>query len=186
MVLHKPSKFPKIQFKKLLINNHWVESTSGRFIDVINPATEEVICTVSEATSEDVDKAVSAAHQAYHKSWNFTSAENKSQLLFRVAQLIENSKDELALLESLNNGKPLIDAEWDVSESAKCFQYYAGWVDKIQGTTLPLHTEYTTHTRRESIGVCGLISPWNYPLLIAAWKLAPALACGNTVILKPS
>jgi aldehyde dehydrogenase (NAD+) len=176
----------KIGPTKLLINNEWVESNSGKRFETINPATGEVICDVAEADSADVDLAVKAARQAFtNGDWFKMSATRRGELLYKLADLIEKNKEELARLETLDNGKPLNDSlNIDLALVIACYRYYAGWADKIQGKTIPIDGSYFCYTRHEPIGVVGQIIPWNFPLLMQAWKLAPALAAGNTVVMK--
>ncbi|HXW15431.1 MAG TPA: aldehyde dehydrogenase family protein, partial [Terriglobia bacterium] len=168
--------------------NQWVESTSGKSFPTINPSTGLEICPVAEADAADVDKAVHAARTAFEKGpWRRTAAAERGQLLHRLADLIEENADELARLESLDNGKPYHVAKTaDLPLTIACYRYYAGWADKIQGKTIPIAGNYFCYTRLEPVGVVGQIIPWNFPLLMQAWKLAPALAAGNTVVLKPA
>ncbi len=177
-----------ISATKLLINNEWVESSSGKTFPTINPATEEVICHVSEADADDVDRAVRAAREAFERGpWRKAPASERGRLLHRLADLIENHADELARLESLDNGKPYSVARAaDVPKAAACYRYFAGWADKVQGRTIPIKGDYFCYTRLEPVGVVGQIIPWNFPLIMQAWKLAPALATGNTVVMKPA
>jgi aldehyde dehydrogenase (NAD+) len=175
----------KIGPTQLLINNEWVNSASNRRFETINPTTGEVICDVAEADVLDVDKAVQAARNAFTTGeWRKISASERGELLYKLADLIEQNIDELARLESLDNGKPLHDAHGDLNLVIACYRYYAGWADKVQGKTIPINGPYFCYTRHEPVGVVGQIIPWNFPLLMQAWKLAPALATGNTVILK--
>lgn len=175
----------KIGQTQLLINNEWVESASGRRFETINPATGEVICDVAEADAADVDKAVQAARAAFNSdSWRKMSATTRGDLLYKLADLIEKNIDELARLETLDNGKPVSDSINDIKLVIKCYRYYAGWADKVQGKTIPINGAYFCYTRHEPVGVVGQIIPWNFPLLMQAWKLAPALATGNTVVMK--
>ena len=187
-VLTEPSstKIP-IKQTKILIDNKWVESVSGKTFETINPATGEVLANVAEADAADVDLAVKAARKAFHSksAWRRMSASERGKLLNRLADLIEQNIDELATLESLDNGKPRQVARTaDLPLVIGCYRYYAGWADKIQGKTIPISGNYFCYTRHEPVGVVGQIIPWNFPLLMQAWKLAPALACGNTVVLK--
>jgi aldehyde dehydrogenase (NAD+) len=179
---------PKIQVgpTQLLINNQWVESISGKRFETLNPATGEVICDVAEADAADVNRAVNAARRAFMTGeWPKLSARQRGQLLYKLADLIEQNQEELAKLESLDNGKPLSEAlAVDLPFVIACYRYYAGWADKIQGKTIPINGNYLCYTRHEPVGVVGQIIPWNFPLLMQAWKLAPALAAGNTLILK--
>ena len=172
---------------KLLINNRWVDSASGRAFPTVNPATGDEICQVAEADAVDVDRAVSAARAAFEGPWRRMAAAERGNLINRLADLIEQHADELARLESLDNGKPYQVAKTaDLPLTIGCYRYYAGWADKIQGKTIPIAGDYFCYTRLEPVGVVGQIIPWNFPLLMQAWKLAPALAAGNTVILKPA
>ena len=173
---------------RLLINNRWVDSQSGKTFPTINPATGEEICQVAEADAADVDKAVAAARAAFERGpWRKTQASGRGLLLNRLADLMEKHADELARLESLDNGKPFSVARAvDVPASVACYRYFAGWADKIQGRTIPIDGNYFCYTRLEPVGVVGQIIPWNFPLLMQAWKLAPALATGNTVVMKPA
>ena len=171
---------------KLLIDNQWVDSASGKTFPTINPATGEVICQVAEADAADV--AVRAARHAFEKGpWRKTAAAERGRLLNRLADLIERHADELARLESLDNGKPYaVAGAADLPLTIACYRYYAGWADKVQGRTIPISGDYFCYTRLEPVGVVGQIIPWNFPLLMQAWKLAPALATGNTVVMKPA
>jgi aldehyde dehydrogenase (NAD+) len=172
---------------KLLINNRWVPSESGKTFATINPSTGEEICQVAEADAIDVDKAVKAARAAFEGPWRKMRASERGRLLYRLADLIEANADELARLETLDNGKPLSIAKAvDVAKTAACYRYFAGWADKVQGKTIPIDGDFFCYTRHEPIGVVGQIIPWNYPMLMQSWKLAPALATGNTVVMKPA
>ncbi len=178
----------KIGPTKLLINGEWQESASGKRFPTVNPATEEVIAEVAEADAADVDRAVAAARRAFDEGpWSKMSASQRGHLLYKLADLIEKNKKELAALETLDNGKPLGDSlRADLPLTIACYRYFAGWADKMHGKTIPVNGPYFTYTRHEPVGVCGQIIPWNFPLLMQAWKLAPALACGCTVVLKPA
>src|SRR5580698_2183234 len=174
---------------KLLINGQWVESVSGKRFKTFNPATGDAICDVAEADAADVNLAVKAARAAFESksSWRRMSAAERGRLLNRLADLMERHADELAKLESLDNGKPYSVAKAaDIPLSIACYRYYAGWADKVQGKTIPVAGDYFCYTRHEPVGVVGQIIPWNFPLLMQAWKLAPALATGNTVVMKPA
>jgi aldehyde dehydrogenase (NAD+) len=173
---------------KLLINNQWVNSASGKTFPTINPSTGEVICDVAEADAADVDRAVAAARHAFERGpWRKTAAAERGRLLNKLADLIERHADELARLEALDNGKPYaVAAAADLPLTIACYRYYAGWADKVQGRTIPIAGDYFCYTRLEPVGVVGQIIPWNFPLLMQAWKLAPALATGNTVVMKPA
>lgn len=178
----------KIKPGRLLIDGKWVDSVSGKTFDTINPATEEVITCIAEGDRADIDLAVTAARKAFEDGpWKKTDARDRGRILFEIANLIEKNKDELALLETLDNGKPISETmNADLPLVIDCLLYYAGWADKIHGETIPVRGEFFNYTLREPVGVVGQIIPWNFPLLMAAWKIAPALACGNTVVLKPA
>src|SRR5271170_7318843 len=173
---------------KLLINNQWVASESGRTFATVNPSTGEEICQVAEADAADVDKAVQAARAAFeHGPWRKMNASARGRLLNRLADLIEHNADQLARLEALDNGKPASVAKAvDVAKTVACYRYFAGWADKVQGKTIPIDGDFLCYTRHEPIGVVGQIIPWNFPMLMMAWKLAPALATGNAVLMKPA
>jgi aldehyde dehydrogenase (NAD+) len=177
-----------VRAKKLLINNEWVDSVSGKTFATINPATAEEICQVAEADAADVNKAVHAARVAFETGpWRQATASQRGLLLHRLADLIEKHADELAQLESLDNGKPYsVATAADLPLVIACYRYYAGWADKIQGKTIPVNGNYFCYTRHEPVGVVGQIIPWNFPLLMQAWKLGPALASGCTVVMKPA
>ena len=172
----------------LLIDGSAVDATSGSTLDVMNPARGERLTEVQAAGPEDVDRAVGAARAALRTpAWRDMAPADRGILLWRIADLIEQHTDELALLESLNNGKTLGEAKrGDLPPAAEIFRYYAGFCDKIHGETIPVSSPRLVYTLKQPVGVCGQIVPWNYPLLMAAWKVAPALATGNTVVLKPS
>jgi acyl-CoA reductase-like NAD-dependent aldehyde dehydrogenase len=174
--------------RKLFIGGKWVDARSGRTIKVTNPANAEVIAEVQDAGREDVDLAVQAARRAFDEGpWRTIDAAERGRLLWRLAALIEKNKEELATLEVLNNGKTYKEAlRGDLPPSWDICQYYAGWANKIHGEVIPVDGPYLNFTYREPVGVCGQIVPWNYPLLMACWKIAPALAAGNTIVLKPS
>lgn len=173
---------------KLLINNRWVPSESGKTFATVNPATGEEICQIAEADAADVEKAVKAARRAFeHGPWRKLPASERGRMLHRLADLIEKHADELAALESLDNGKPVSIAKAvDVAATVGCFRYFAGWSDKVHGKTIPVDGDFFCYTRHEPVGVVGQIIPWNFPMLMLAWKLAPALATGNTVVMKPA
>ena len=173
---------------KLLINNRWVPSESGKTFSTINPSTGDEICQVAEADASDVDMAVEAARAAFEIGpWGKMKASERGRLLHRLADLIEKNVEELARIESLDNGKPFSVAKAvDVPKTIACYRYFAGWADKIHGKTIPIDGDFLCYTRHEPMGVVGQIIPWNFPLLMQAWKLAPALATGNTVVMKPA
>lgn len=172
---------------QLFINGRWVSSHSGKTINVINPATEEVIATVPEASPEDVDAAAKAARKAFDSGeWPSLTHQARGRLLFKLVELIRKNRERLAKLESMNNGKPLAEALWDIDDVATCFEYYGGLATKIYGEIAPVPDNAVSLIMKEPIGVAAGIIPWNYPLLMAAWKLAPALCAGCTCILKPA
>ncbi|NXS70688.1 AL1A2 dehydrogenase, partial [Pandion haliaetus] len=173
----------------IFINNEWQNSESGRIFPVYNPATGEQICEIQEADKIDTDKAVRAARLAFSLGsvWRRMDASERGHLLDKLADLVERDRAILATMESLNSGKPFLQAFYvDLQGVIKTLKYYAGWADKIHGMTIPVDGDYFTFTRHEPIGVCGQIIPWNFPLLMFAWKIAPALCCGNTVVIKPA
>lgn len=172
---------------RMYINGEWILSESNQTRDVINPASGEVIATVTEGDANDAKKAIIAARAAFDSGeWANTTAYDRANLLLKVADILEKRADEFAAAETLNNGKPLRESEFDTNDSVACFRYYAGITTKPNGQTYNVSDPMQTMVVREPVGVCGQIVPWNYPLLMAAWKLAPALAAGNTVVFKPS
>jgi aldehyde dehydrogenase (NAD+) len=173
--------------KQLFINGEWRDASRGKTIDVINPATEAVIAEVASAEPDDVDAAVAAARAALAGPWGRLSARERGRLIWKIGEKLLEKADDIARLETLHNGKPIFESrQIEVPASAECFQYFAGWADKIHGETLPVKGNYLTYTLREPIGVVAAIVPWNFPLLLTSWKVAPALAAGNTVIVKPA
>ena len=177
-----------IRQTRLLIDGQWVEAASGKRFPTFNPATGERIAEVAEADRVDVDRAVAAARRAFESGpWSRMPASERGHLLYRLADLLEKNLDELAALETLDNGKPIRDSKAaDLPLSIACYRYYAGWADKIEGKTIPINGPFFCYTRHEPVGVCGQIIPWNFPLLMQAWKLGPALATGCTVVMKPA
>jgi acyl-CoA reductase-like NAD-dependent aldehyde dehydrogenase len=176
-----------IDQKKLLINNEWRDASGGKTMDVVNPATEDVIATVGAAEKADVDAAVAAARAALNGPWGKMSARERGRLVSRIADRLLERADEVARLETLHNGKPIFESrQIEIPAASECFEYYAGWADKVMGETIPVKGNYLAYTLREPLGVVAAIVPWNFPLLLAAWKVAPALATGNVVILKPA
>jgi aldehyde dehydrogenase (NAD+) len=178
----------KVHQTKMLIDGKWVNSISGRTFETINPATGQVIAKVAEGEKPDVDKAVNAARRAFDKGpWRKMSARERGKLIYRLADLIDENKEELAALETLDNGKPINDSRnADLPLTIDCYRYYAGWADKIEGKTIPINGPFFCYTRHEPVGVVAQIIPWNFPLLMQAWKWGPALAAGCTIILKPA
>src|SRR5215510_7572703 len=172
---------------QLFIDGQWVDSESGKTFKTPNPATGETLAEVAEADKADIDKAVNAARRAFEGKWSKMSARDRGRLLYKLSQLIEENASELAKLETSDNGKPIRESQFvDLPQVAENFEYFAGWATKIEGQTIPVPGAMFNYTLREPLGVCGQIIPWNFPLLMAAWKLAPALAAGNTVVLKPA
>ncbi len=180
----------QIREGRLLIGGEWREASSQRWFDTINPATGEVLTRVAEAGAEDVDAAVQAARRAFDDvsgPWRKLSASERGRLLWKISDLVERNMDELAELETLDNGKPIFESRYvDMPMVVDVFRYYAGWATKIHGETVNINQSAFTYTVREPVGVVGAIVAWNFPLLLASWKLGPALACGNTVVLKPA
>jgi len=178
----------KIKYTKCLINGEWVDAANRETFETINPATGDTIAQVAAGDTADVDKAVIAARKAFEAGpWRKMSATERGKLMFKLADLIEQNKEELARLETLDNGKPLRDSlNADLPLTIACYRYYAGWADKIQGKTIPVNGPFFCYTRHEPVGVVGQIIPWNFPMLMQAWKWGPALAAGNTVVLKPA
>ncbi|HYK17877.1 MAG TPA: aldehyde dehydrogenase family protein [Bryobacteraceae bacterium] len=185
---HPAEQRVPVSATKLLINNRWVPSISGKTFATINPSTGEEIYQIAEADAADVDKAVQAARTAFESGpWRKMPASERGRLMNRLADLIERHTDELAALESLDNGKPVgVAKAVDVPATVGCYRYFAGWADKIQGKTIPIDGDFFCYTRLEPVGVVGQIIPWNFPMLMQAWKLGPALAAGNTVVMKPA
>ncbi len=174
--------------RKMFINGKFVEAASGKTFPSYNPATGEVMAQIAEGDREDIDRAVKAARKAFESGpWPAMSASDRGRLIWQLGDLIEDHLEEFAQLESLDNGKPLAVARVaDVPLAVDLFHYMAGWATKIEGNTIPFSPKYFAYTRREPVGVAGQIIPWNFPLLMAAWKLGPALATGCTVVLKPA
>ena len=171
----------------LFINNEWRPATTGKRFPVVNPATEEVLADVAAGDAGDVDNAVRAAKTCFESAgWRDLSARKRGRILFKAADLLEARLDEFSKLESAQNGKTLFEAKIELTMTVNTLRYYAGWADKIVGDTLPVDGPFLAYTLREPIGVVGAIVPWNFPLNIASWKFAPALAAGCTIILKPA
>jgi aldehyde dehydrogenase (NAD+) len=178
---------PRVANQKMFIGGKWVESVSGKTFTTLNPATGETICHVAEGDKADIDLAVKAARKAMEGPWGRMNASERGRLMNKLADLVERNKDELAALETLDNGKPIADSlAADLPLTISCYRYYAGWADKITGKTIPIDGNYFCYTRHEPVGVVGQIIPWNFPLLMQAWKWGPALACGNALVLKPA
>lgn len=170
---------------KNYINNEWANSKESR--EIINPATTEVIATVPESSAAEVESAVSAARQAFDTgAWRSTTAQQRGRILYKMAQVVRDNLPMLAKLETDNTGKPIVEAEMDIADTVTCLEYYAGLATKIHGETLPVPDNAINLTLKEPVGVVALIIPWNYPLMLAAWKLGPAISAGCTVIMKPA
>ena len=181
------------QTRKMLINGMWVESASGKTFPTYNPATGEVLTQVAEGDREDINRAVGAARRAFEGPWSKVTPSERGRMIWNLADLLEEHLDEFAQLETLDNGKPFSVARVaDVPLAVDLLRYMAGWATKIEGSTIPISvpyapgTRYLAYTVREPVGVVGQIIPWNFPLLMAVWKLGPALATGCTVVLKPA
>ena len=172
---------------QLFINNEWVSASGGKSFGTYHPANGELIAEVASGEKVDVDRAVKAARNAFNDpKWRYMDASDRGVLLWRIADAIEARQQDLVRIEVVDNGKPLREAQIDVREAIEAFRYYAGWTTKLQGDTIPVRGNVLNYTLREPVGVVGAIIPWNFPLLMAAWKVAPALACGNTIVLKPA
>jgi aldehyde dehydrogenase (NAD+) len=178
---------PAIRQTRLLINNQWVDPVEGGKFATYNPASGEVIAEVAAGTAADVDPAVKAARRALEEGpWATMDAAERGRLLYELAERVERESESLAALESLNAGKTINDAIGDLEGVVNTLRYYAGWADKIEGRTIPVRGSYLSYTLRQPVGVVGQIIPWNFPLLMLAWKWGPALACGNTLVMKPA
>jgi aldehyde dehydrogenase (NAD+) len=179
---------PQVRQTDCFIGGKWLPAASGKTFETINPATEEVIAQVAEGDAADVNLAVEAARDALENGpWGKMDARDRGRLMHRLADLIEDELDELSALETLDNGKPISDARAaDLPLTIDCLRYYAGFADKLTGQTIPVRGDYFTYTRREPTGVVGQIIPWNFPMLMAAWKWGPALAAGCTIVMKPA
>ncbi len=179
---------PQVRQTQCFIGGEWVPAQSGKTFETIHPATEEAICEVAEGDKEDIDAAVTAARDAFENGpWSKMDARDRGHLMYKLADLLAEEADELAALETLDNGKPINDSRnADIPLVIDCIRYYAGWADKIQGSTIPVRGNHFTYTRREPMGVVGQIIPWNFPALMVAWKWGPALAAGCTIVMKPA
>ena len=190
MILMPVATTTRVAPGKLLINGEWRNSAHGKTFETINPATAEPLTTIAEASPEDVDSAVVSARRAFDDlggPWRKMSASERGRIIWKISELIEQHIDELAELETLDNGKPIFESRYvDMPMVADVFRYYAGWATKLHGETININENAFTFTQREPVGVVGAIVAWNFPLLLASWKLGPALACGNTVVLKPA
>ena len=171
----------------MFINGEWTEGTSGKRIPVYDPSTEEVIAEIPDASQADINSAVAAARYAFDEGgWPQTTAQDRGRILFRIAAKLREELPMLAEMESRNSGKPIVEAEYDIADAATCFEYYGGLATKVTGTVNPVPENAISLTMKEPVGVAGQIIPWNYPIGMAAWKLAPAIAAGCTCVLKPA
>jgi aldehyde dehydrogenase (NAD+) len=176
---------PQVKDQPLFIGGKFVDSVSGKTFPAVNPATGQTICQVAEADKADVDLAVRAARKALEEGpWSRMDAADRGRLLYKLADLVEKNAEGLAALESLNSGKTINDSRGDLQGVVNTLRYYAGWADKIEGRTVPVRGNFLSYTLRQPVGAVGQIIPWNFPLLMLAWKWGPALACGNTVVMK--
>ncbi|XP_064422030.1 aldehyde dehydrogenase family 1 member A3 isoform X1 [Latimeria chalumnae] len=185
----RPLKNLDVKYTKIFINNEFHESMSGKKFPTYNPATGGKICEVEEGDKPDIGKAVEAAKAAFQRGspWRQMDVSSRGRLLQRLADLIERDRVILATLETMDTGKPFLHAFFiDLEGCIKTLRYFAGWADKIQGKTIPVDDTFMCFTRHEPVGVCGAIIPWNFPLLMFVWKIAPALCCGNTIVIKPA
>ncbi|MFL6336303.1 MAG: aldehyde dehydrogenase family protein, partial [Pyrinomonadaceae bacterium] len=172
---------------QLFIDGQWADAESGKTFTTPNPATGATLAEVAEGDAADIDKAVAAARRAFEGPWSKVSARDRGKMLYKLSQLIDAKSKELAAIETSDNGKPIKETSYvDLPQVVENFEYFAGWATKIEGETIPVPGQMFNYTLREPVGVCGQIIPWNFPLLMAAWKLAPALAAGNTIVLKPA
>jgi acyl-CoA reductase-like NAD-dependent aldehyde dehydrogenase len=182
-----PTRVERQAPDRLFIGGEWVDAADGGRLETLDPSTGGVVAEVAAAGGADIDLAVRAARRALEDpSWRRMDAADRGVLLWRIADAIEARFDALLRLEVLDNGKPLREARFDLTETIDAFRYYAGWATKLQGATIPVRGNVLNYTLREPVGVVGAIIPWNFPLQMAAWKVAPALACGNTIVLKPA
>ncbi|KAJ5357060.1 Aldehyde/histidinol dehydrogenase [Penicillium concentricum] len=187
MSLSTTIKTPNVTYEQplgLFINNEFVKGVDGKTFETLNPSTEQVITSVYEASEKDVDIAVKAAREAFEGPWRKVTPSDRGRMLTKLADLFERDMETLASIEALDNGKAVTMAKVDIANAAGCLRYYGGWADKITGQTIDTNSETLSYTRHEPVGVCGQIIPWNFPILMWAWKIGPAIAAGNTVIIK--
>ncbi len=172
---------------QLLIDGQFVAAASGETFETVNPATTQPIGRIAKGGVEDVDRAVATARRAFDEGpWPRMTPLERSRIIHRIAAILRDRLPELARLETMNCGKIIVESRLDVTSSANCFEYYAGLATQLWGEQIPMNGPLLDYTLREPVGVCAQIIPWNFPLLMAAWKVAPALAAGNTIILKPA
>ncbi|KAJ5297332.1 hypothetical protein N7508_007581 [Penicillium antarcticum] len=187
MSLSTTIKTPNVTYEQplgLFINNEFVKGVDGKTFETLNPTDEKPITSVHEATEKDVDVAVKAARAAFEGPWKQVTPSDRGRMLTKLADLFERDMETLASIEALDNGKAVTMAKIDIANAAGCLRYYGGWADKITGQTIDTNPETLSYTRHEPVGVCGQIIPWNFPILMWAWKIGPAIAAGNTVIIK--
>ncbi|BFF93675.1 aldehyde dehydrogenase mitochondrial [Drosophila madeirensis] len=187
--LPQPQANPEVLYTGLFINNEWHKSKSGKTFETINPTTEQCIAEIQGGDKEDIDIAVKAARSAFQlgSPWRRMDASERGRLIYRLADLMERDQVYLSSLETLDNGKPYsMSYNVDLPTAIKNLRYFAGWADKNHGKTIPMDGDFFAYTRHEPVGVCGQVIPWNFPILMMAWKLGPALATGNTIVLKPA
>jgi len=185
---HLSSRGLELPPTELLIDGRWEASASGLRFDSIDPANGQVITSIARGQAADVDRAVGAARRALEsKTWRFMSGAQRGRLLYRLAELLEQDRETMVQLESMDAGKPLAATRrQDLPAAIDCLRYYAGWADKLEGQVVSARSDALTYVLREPVGVVGAIVPWNFPLMNAVWKIAPALACGCTIVLKPA
>ncbi|KAJ5207603.1 hypothetical protein N7449_001982 [Penicillium cf. viridicatum] len=187
MSLSATIKTPNVTYEQplgLFINNEFIKGVDGKTFETLNPTTEKPITSVYEASEKDVDIAVKAAREAFEGPWKKVTPSDRGRMLTKLADLFERDMETLASIEALDNGKAVTMAKVDIANAAGCLRYYGGWADKITGQTIDTNSETLSYTRHEPVGVCGQIIPWNFPILMWAWKIGPAIAAGNTVIIK--
>jgi aldehyde dehydrogenase (NAD+) len=182
-----PTYAPPTTPTRLLINGEWTEPNSGKYYDAVNPTTGDSAARVAEGDASDVDRAVKAARAAFEGSWSSMHPADRGRLISKLGQLVADNAQQLAEIDAIDAGKPITNSlRVDIPAAVDCFEYYAGWADKIHGETVPVRGPMFTYLLRQPVGVVGQIIPWNFPVMMAAWKLAPALATGCTVVLKPA
>jgi betaine-aldehyde dehydrogenase len=177
---------PEVARYRMYIDGEFVDAADGKTFEVYDPSTEGAVATCPAGGAPDVERAAQAAHRAFYEGWRTVSAQERGRILFRLAERVRARRDELAELETINSGKPIAESEFDMDDAATCFEYYGGLATKISGEVLPVPADAISLAMREPVGVAGQIIPWNYPLLMSAWKIGPALAAGCTVVLKPA
>src|SRR3954468_21270930 len=184
--VHGPAKKTPVTRYQMYIDGRFVDGQDGQTLKVYDPSSEEAIATVPAGRAGDIDRAAQAAARAFYQGWKGVTAQERGRILFRLAERVRARPTELAELETRNTGKPITESEYDMDDTATCLEYYGGLATKINGEVLPVPAEAVAFAMREPVGVAGQIIPWNYPLLMAAWKIGPALAAGCAVVLKPA